>query len=152
MLVQQFEIAPAVALWVFDLPADVANGFAFPRHLFWRQLPTGMAGNAPERGLLTRENVQVAIGVTSAAGIAGYAASVDAARRARRMRMHVVALSGPVARRVAVHAARMHDHLCSFSEERARAGLRVEDAGEGGRPAQFSAVLRRDDGRTREQE
>jgi hypothetical protein len=110
-----------------------------------------MAGNASERSLLTGENVEVAIGVASAAGIAGHPASIDAARRARRMRMHIVALGGPVARRMAVHAAWMHDHLRSFGEKRARAGLRVKDAREGRRAAQFDAVLRRSSGRTHEQ-
>jgi hypothetical protein len=48
MLVQQFETAPAVALRIFDLPADFPDGFSFPRHLSRRQLPAGMAGNTPE--------------------------------------------------------------------------------------------------------
>jgi hypothetical protein len=151
MLVQQFKAAAAIALRVFDLPADVADGLSFPRHFLRRQVPARMAGNAAEGTLLAGENVQVTIAVARTAGIAGHAAAVDAARGARRMRMHVVALGGPVARGVAVHAARMHDHLRSFAKERARAVLRVEDAGEGGRRAQFNAVLRRNGCRPRNQ-
>jgi len=45
----------------------------------------------------------------------------------------------------------MHDHLRSFGEKRSRAGLRVKDAREGRRAAQFDAVLRRNGGRTHEQ-
>jgi hypothetical protein len=87
MLVQKFQTAPAVALRIFDLPANLADGFAFPCHFYRRQLPAGVAGNAPERSLLAGENLHVALEVTSAAGIARHAAAIAAARCGRRMRM-----------------------------------------------------------------
>jgi hypothetical protein len=69
------------------------------------------------------------------------AAAVGAARDLGRMRMHVVALGRTVARGMAVHAARIHDHLGGLGEQCAGARLWIGDAGEGGGRAQLRAVL-----------
>ena len=100
-----------------------------------------MPRHALKRCLLAGENRDVAVHVTGAAGVAGYTAAVGAARDRRRMGMHVVALGRAVARRMAVHAARIHDHLGGLGEQRAGARLRIGHAGEGGRGAQLCAVL-----------
>src|SRR6478672_3078263 len=107
MLVQQREIAAAVALRVLNLTADLAYRFALPRHLDRRQAPACMPWHALKRCLLAGENRDVAVHVAGAAGIAGHTAAVGAARDRRRMGVHVVALGRAVARRMAVHAARI---------------------------------------------
>src|SRR5258708_1389733 len=92
MLVQQREITSAVAPRVLDLPADLADRLALPRHLDRRQTPARMSGQALERCLLTGENRDVAVHVAGAAGVAGHPAAVGSARDRARMRVHVVAL------------------------------------------------------------
>ena len=59
---------------------------------------------------------EVAISVASSARVAGHAAAAVAPHDGRRMRVHVVALRGPVARRMTVHAPRIHDDLCGLCE------------------------------------
>jgi hypothetical protein len=59
MLVQQFKIASTVALRVPDLPTDITDRLAFPRHLDRRQAPARMTGNALQPCLLTGEDFDV---------------------------------------------------------------------------------------------
>src|ERR1700674_1778758 len=68
MLLQQREIAPAIAGWILQLPAYVSNGLAFPCHLDRRQLPAGMPRNAPIGRSL--QQIEIAIGVAGYAMIA----------------------------------------------------------------------------------
>ena len=89
-----------------------------------------MSRHALECGLLAGENRDVAIHVAGAAGIAGHAAAVGPARDLGQMRVHVVALGRTVARRMAVHAARVHDHLGGLGEQRAGACLLIRHASE----------------------
>jgi hypothetical protein len=79
--------------------------------------------------------------MASAAGVAGHATAVVAANGWRGMRMLIVALQRPVRDRVAVHAARIHDHLRSLAEQGPRACGIVSDACKGRGRAQL-ALLR----------
>jgi hypothetical protein len=103
---QQLETPSPVAARIFDLPADFAHGLSLP--IDRRQAPAGMTGNAPEGRLPAHQNVDVAVQVAGATRVARYAAAVGSARGRRGMRMHVVALGGIVACRMAVHAPRIH--------------------------------------------
>src|SRR3954447_1547355 len=46
VLLQQREVAAAVAGGVLELAADLAEALALPGHLQWRHAPARMAGNA----------------------------------------------------------------------------------------------------------
>src|SRR6202011_4360588 len=50
VLVDLREVAPAVAVAVLELAADLADRFALPRHFGRRQLPARMARNAAVAG------------------------------------------------------------------------------------------------------
>src|ERR1700730_10226325 len=139
---QQFETPSPVAPRIFHLPAHLTQGLSLPSHLDRRQAPAGMTGNAPEGRLVASQNVDVAVKMAGAARVARYAAAVGSARGRRGMRMHVVALGGIVACRMAVHAPRIPDHLRGLGEEGARTGWRVDNIGEGGRRTQLDRVLR----------
>jgi hypothetical protein len=121
VFMQQLKAASTIALRVFDLPANFANRFAFPGHLDRRKAPARMTRYALEGHSPADEHVVVSIQVTTAAGVACYAAPICPAGGGRRVPMHVVALRGTIACWVTIHAARTHDHLCSLSEQGARA-------------------------------
>src|SRR3954447_3853468 len=76
MLVQQREIAPAVALRVLDLAADLAHRLALPRHLDRRQAPARMPGHALAPRLLAGDKGIRAVNVAGAGGVAGPASGV----------------------------------------------------------------------------
>src|SRR5579871_417774 len=90
VIVQELEVAPAVAAGILDLPADVGDRFALPRHLGGRQTPTRIAGNACVGGAFVER--EIPFGVTGAAGHAGDADAAFAAEDRRLMDVHVVAL------------------------------------------------------------
>ena len=116
MFMKHRKVAAAVPVGVLDLTTDVAYGFALPCHLDRRYHPARMARNAAVgRALHERE---ISIGMTRyAGGLSGHR---------RLMRVLIVGLKRPVARRMAVHAARTREYLRSFVEQRTRAsaGLR----------------------------
>src|SRR5262245_1160751 len=76
VVVQQFQIAAAVALRVLDLAADLTHRLSFPGHFDRREAPARMTGDALKRRLLAGENVDVAVHVAGATGIARNAAAV----------------------------------------------------------------------------
>jgi hypothetical protein len=69
MRLQQREVAPAIAVTILHLPADIADRFAFPRHLDRRQLPARMSRNAPVGCALVQR--EVVIGMAGRATVAG---------------------------------------------------------------------------------
>src|SRR5437868_13294157 len=110
VLMQLRQRAPAIAVRVLDLLADLPDRFSFPRHLDRRELPARVARYA----LVARTSAdqrEVVLGVTGGAGYAGDAEAVLAAQDRRHVRMLVVALQRPVGSRMAVHAARIGDDL-----------------------------------------
>src|ERR1700686_2006134 len=115
MLMQQREVAATVALWVLQLAANFAERLSLPRHLDWGQAPARMSGDATVGRMLRKREVMVR--VARAAGISWHADTVVASRNLRPMRMHVIALCRPVAGRMAVHAARAHDHPARLGKE-----------------------------------
>jgi hypothetical protein len=97
VLVQQRQVATAVALLVFELTANVPQRFPLPGHLDGREVPARVPGNASIRGLLVEREV-----VARVAGLAGS----DAPRHGRLVNMPVIALTGMISVGVAVHAPR----------------------------------------------
>jgi hypothetical protein len=137
MLVQQREIASAIAVAVDQLVANISDGFSFPGHLDRREFPTRMSRNALKADAGSGAVLEILIGMTGRTLIACHAVPAIAARRRRLMQVVVIALQRPVACRVAVHAARMGDNLGGFREQRARARCRIRNAAEGGGRPQF---------------
>jgi hypothetical protein len=114
MLLQQRQVAAAVARRVFQLPADFANRLALPSHFQRRKAPTGMTGNAfIASGFMQRH---IVLGV--AFGAVGAEVTCFAAPNRRPVFVIVRTLQRMIASRVAVHAARMRQHLADFSEYR----------------------------------
>src|SRR3954469_17096901 len=83
VLVQEREIAAAVAGGVLYLLADLARGFSFPGHLDRRQSPARMAGEAFERRMSADRDRRVLLHVAAAAGVPRHAGAVVAANRRR---------------------------------------------------------------------
>src|SRR5207244_6955933 len=90
VLVQELEIAAAVARRILDLPADLADRFPLPRHLERRHAPARMSGDAAVRRALVQREVMLRM--TGAAGIAGDPEAGLAAHHRRPMLVPVVAL------------------------------------------------------------
>ena len=107
-----------------DLPAHAISGR--------RELPGRVTGDVP--------GIEVGGAVAGRAAHAGRAEAILAAHHKRLVRVPVVALQRAIAGGMAVHAARMHDHLAGLVEEGDGALLLVGDAGEVCRRA--SAVCR----------
>jgi hypothetical protein len=105
MLLQRYEIAPAIAVCIFQLPADVAERFSFPTHRRRRELPARMAGNALiSRGFVQRE---IAIGVANCVARARNSGARLAAPRWRPMFAMLSALKRVISRWMTVHASRV---------------------------------------------
>ena len=102
----------------------------------WSEAPAGMTRNALIAGFLHKR--EVALHVTGAASIPGYAAAVISAGDRRRVDMLIVALERTVGCRMTTHTARIYYHLCGLGEKRARARLRILDARELGRRTQLA--------------
>jgi hypothetical protein len=80
--------------------------------------------------------------MAGAACVTGYAVPVGAAWDGRLVKALIVALQRTVARRVAIHAARMRDDFGAFVEQRARPRRSVPNAREIRRRAQLAGSLR----------
>jgi pimeloyl-ACP methyl ester carboxylesterase len=92
MFVQQRQIAPAVAIAIFELSANLADRLALPRHLDGRHHPARMARNALIRRALMQGEVAV--------GVAGHAGHVT--QHERLVRMNVVFLRRAITSRMAI--------------------------------------------------
>src|ERR1044072_4853488 len=97
----------AVAGAVLELPADLAERLAFPRHRSRREVPVRMARHAARAA----HEGDVARAVRLRAFEARCAVPVRAARHRGLVRLLVVALVRPVASRGAVDAARVPDNV-----------------------------------------
>jgi hypothetical protein len=84
---------------------------------------------------------EVTFRVAGAARITGYAEPPVAPRDGRLVKVLIVALQRPVARRVAIHATWMRDDLGAFGEQRARPRRSVCDAREIRRRTQLAGCL-----------
>ncbi len=74
-----------------------------------------------------RRRFEVGDLVAGVAAACRRALAVGAAHRHRQVQMHVVALCGPLADRMAIEAAWVLDHLAGFFEQRARALAAIAD-------------------------
>src|SRR5256885_4614851 len=110
MLLQQRDRPPAIARGILHLLADLAERFPLPRHLDPREPPARMARNALVRRAGADQG-EVLLGVTGRAGQARNAGAALPAICRRHMLTMIRALQRMVPRRMAIHAARMGDHL-----------------------------------------
>src|ERR1044072_4450583 len=105
MLLQQRERAPAVACRLLELLADLLERVALPCHLDRRELPARMTRNALVGG--GADEGEVLLGVAGRAIQSRDAEAHIAARHRRQMLLPGIALQRLIARRMAVHVARM---------------------------------------------
>jgi hypothetical protein len=140
VLVQEFEVATAIAIGILQLGADLARRFPLPRHLDRSQTPSRVTGNAFIRGRPFQQRI-VRLRVASHALVSWPAYTSFAAHDRRQMRMLVVALQRSVAGRMTVHAARTHDHLRGLAEQCAGSRLSIRNVCERGRRSQIVAAL-----------
>jgi hypothetical protein len=115
MLVQQGEVASAIACGILYLSADIARGFSFPCHFNRSQAPARVTGNALVTRF-TRRQRKVVVGVARCAMLTGNPNIAFATKCSGSMDVPVVTLVGLVTRRVAVHAAWAGDNFCRFPE------------------------------------
>src|SRR4249920_2675611 len=103
MFLQRCEIASAVAIFVFQLPTDIAERFSFPTHRQRRELPARISGDA----LITRRFVQheIAFGVAHCAARARNARTGPPAPHWWRMLAMSSALKRVISRWMTVHAS-----------------------------------------------
>jgi hypothetical protein len=101
-LLQRFA---AIALWILDLRADFGERLALPCHLDRRHVPQWMPRNT------TR--VKIRRSMARRASHTGRTKAKVATDDQGLMRMAVLALSGPISSRVAIHAAGMTNECCT---------------------------------------
>ena len=82
VLMEQRQVASAIAAGILELGADLAHRLSFPGHFDRSEAPTGMARNTLVAGGFIQKR-EVALHVTGAACIAGYAAAANSARHRR---------------------------------------------------------------------
>ena len=109
----------AVARRILDLRADLSERLAFPCHLARREMPFRMTGHAA--------GIEVGLLVADRAPHGRKAMAVRAPRDRRLMEAALLALARMIAGRMAVHAARMSEHLAEFGEQCGRAGRFIGD-------------------------
>jgi hypothetical protein len=102
--VQKRQVAAAVSARVLELAANVADRLSLPGHLNGGQSPPWMPRDAAIGRALLQGKVMVR--VACAAGISGHAITILSARNRRHMGVQIIGLCGPIARRMAVKAAR----------------------------------------------
>src|SRR5579872_3670256 len=109
----------AVALAILDLRADLTERLALPRHLARRDVPLRVAGHAArlEVGALVADRTTHGNG----------SKPVRAALDRRLVQSGGIALARRIARRMAVGATRVSQHLAELGEHRHRASRRVAD-------------------------
>ena len=115
---------------VFNLLADLPERAAFPCHRQRREVPFRMAGHM--------RRIEVCRSVAGVARKRRSAVAVGAAHDQRLMRPALIGLVRTVAGGMAVHAARMLQHLAGLLKQRNRAGLPIGNAGKVGGWAQVA--------------
>src|SRR5215472_18184974 len=96
----------AVAFGILDLRADLAERLAFPTHLARREVPSGLARHAGR--------FEIGLQVADRAPHRRKTKTVCAAVDRRLVQAAEIALTRVIAGGVAVHAARMRQHLAHF--------------------------------------
>src|SRR5258705_5377551 len=124
VLVQKGQIATAVVLGILQLGADLASRFSLPGHLDGSHTPSWMTRYAFIRGRRFQQRI-VALHVARHALVPWTAGTGFATHDWWDVTVHVVALDRAVAGGMAVHAARIHDHLRGLAEQRAGKRLRI---------------------------
>src|SRR5258707_4091007 len=128
-------IAVAVAFRVFDLPANLGEQFAVPRHGERREVPFWVAGHAGR--------TEITFVMAGRACHARCAVPVRTTHDQRLMRTHSVRLRRTIARRMAIHATRVLQHLTGFLKQRDRTRALVLDRLEARNRAELCAFLSR---------
>jgi hypothetical protein len=131
----------AVARRILDLRADLADRLILPSHLPGRQVPVRMARHAG--------GIEIRALVAGGAAHRRCAKAIGAAFDRRLMQSACFALERAIADRVAVHAARSHQHFAGFREQSRRPRRRVTDPGKALRRRQCDRRPRGMDGRRR---
>ena len=126
-------IAVAVAFRVFDLPANLGEQFAVPRHGERREVPFWVAGHAGR--------TEITFVMAGRAGHARCAVPVRTTHDQRLMRTHSVRLRRTIARRMAIHATRVLKYLTGFLKQRDRTRALVLDRLEARNRAELCAFL-----------
>ena len=101
--------AVAVTRGILELSADLAERLALPTHLARREVPDRIARNTG--------GLEIGGLVTDRAAHGREAKSVGAALDRRLMQPRHIALARAVARRMAIHAARVGQHFAELGEE-----------------------------------
>ena len=113
-------VAIAVACAIFDLLADLPERAAFPCHRERREVPFRMAWHM--------RRIEVGRSVAGAAWKSRGAVAVGAAHDQRLMRPPLIGLARTVARGMAIHTARMLQHLAGLLKQRKRTRLPIGNA------------------------
>ena len=107
MFMQKFEIASAVSVRVFELLANLADGFSLPGHFDGCRSPARMARDAFVRCTLHQRKVTISMARLAGTGFP---------KNWGLMWMQVISLGRTIVRRVAVHAPCTGDYLGGFRE------------------------------------
>jgi hypothetical protein len=91
---EQRQVASAIAAGILELCADFTHRLSLPCHFDGSEAPAGMTRNALIAGFLHKR--EVALHVTGAASIPGYAAAVISAGDRRRVDILIVTLERTV--------------------------------------------------------
>src|SRR5262249_12512141 len=108
MLDERCECSVAIARRILNLRADLAERLAFPSHLVRGEMPDRVARNAGR--------IEVGLQVADRTAHGRESKSVSPTPDRRLMQPSGVSLTRAVAGRVAVHTARVCQHLAEFRE------------------------------------
>src|SRR5882757_9362853 len=95
---------------------------------------------------------EVALRVATGTCISGNAAAVTSAADRRHVIMLIVPLERTVGRRMTIHTAWIHNHLCGFGEKRTGARLSIQDSRKLRGRTQFVGILRHRSANTKDQQ
>jgi len=118
-LLQRFA---AIALWILNLRANFGKRLALPCHLDWRHVPQWMPWHT--------SRVKIRRSMARRASHPGGTKAKVATDNQGLMRVAVVALSGSISPRVAIHAAGMHYDFAGLGKKSNRAFSLVADGRE----------------------
>jgi len=133
------ETASAVSRAILQLHADFAQRFVLPGHRGRSDTPLRVTRDAGNRGY-TRCEVRI-----SMARLAWQSRNSMVSRACVHrgyMRVQIIALRRPTCCRMAVHAARILDHLARLSEQSHRPGALIADHREGRRRFERDSLRR----------
>jgi hypothetical protein len=121
MVVQQFEIAATVPVWIFQLLTNLTLRFPLPSHAQRRHIPARVTGDA-----LVGDSLNQPVVFLGMTGLAGANPSEDR----WHVGMHIISLRRSVPRGMAINAARIGEDFGNFGKQRTRSSLLVGDVGE----------------------